>query len=319
MTFTPPSIEKLVENTNKLEERFSIQLNRYSIKKPESIKKQTDLSWWFARTQGVVDCKTGRDTAHEVFNQLVNELRHVNAEDPVQNKKATSFLVGALLHRYFRILQEYDDYNAYLSLLWRSYPGNCRLFIAIRAALKFPEVTSTDAKSFTTEDFKKKDIECKENPLGMDNASIVIHLETFRDNMLLEDEKKEPRYKKYEHLKKDINFEKHLNEIITFYKARAAPVLKQLKAIQFIESLTIDVIAKCKLQISALDEWHKRLVKDHPNFSTLDLNTIEAHIETHVKEDEVKEQLLDLLNTKRIKDKLTNHFNRLISLLNKLV
>ncbi len=313
MTFTPPSIDKLVENTGNLYKQCSELFNLYPITKSEeeeqaTSEKQTNLKWWFARIQVVIDSNTGRTTAHDVFKKLVNKLENVNAEDRVQSRKAISFLIGALLHRYFRILQECDDYNAYLRFAWwYKYPGGSKLFKDIRVALKFPKVADTEVASLTTEEFKCKDIRNKDNLTGMDEASIVIHLETFRKNMLLE-EKGEPEYKKYEHLRQDPNFKKHLDEIIAFYKVCAAPVLKQLRAVFFIESLTIDVIAKGNTQMNILGEWHKILAKEYPNFATLNLETIEAHVRTHVTDEVGKEKLLDLLSTKRIKQAF-EHFN----------
>lgn len=325
MTFTPPSIEELVEKTNNLYKQFSQQLMLYSIDKPgdtgqsSSSRKQTTLQWWFARVQEVIDCKTKRETAHDVFNKLVNELKNVNADDLVQSRKATSFLIGALLHRYFRIIQEYNDYNNVVRF-WYWYVGSCRLFMAIRSALKFPEVTTKEAASFTTEEFKSKDLGVRENLTGMDDASIVIHLETFRDNMLLKDELGEPRYKKYEHLKNDVNFEKHLKDIIDFYKPRAAAVLKQLKAILFIESLTVDVVTRTGEQMSILRDWHTLLSKQHPDFSTLNVETIAAHVRTNVKDEAAKEKILDLLYTPRIEGCLKHsqfNYETFLSVMNK--
>ncbi|CEG56536.1 hypothetical protein [Legionella fallonii] len=302
MTFTPPALDVLAAKTDKLERQLDIQLKRYLINPPEdnepsSAKKQTSLEWWITRAQGVLDCGTGRDTAREVFNQLVNELRHVNKDNKEDNQKATWFLVGALLHRYFRVMQEYDDYNNTVRIWWW-YVGSSRLFMAIRAALKFPEVPTKEAGSLSTQEFKEKDLAV------MDDATIVIALEAFRDNMLLEVETDVPRYKKYAHLNKDVNFQKHLSEMILHYKGRAAPVLKQLKAIKFIKSLAAEVISQQTKITLALDVWHKLLVKEHAKFDSLDLEIIEAHITTHIKDESARERILDLLYTPHIKKKL---------------
>ena len=51
----------------------------------------------------------------KVFNSLVNELLEVTKKDKEEfeelYRQSTQYLLGALLHRYFRLHQKYDDWN----------------------------------------------------------------------------------------------------------------------------------------------------------------------------------------------------------------
>lgn len=123
MTFTPPEFKILSVNTRNLETVFSTLLGRYKIITDPPVSEAVSsgeiisntLETLLARTHKVVICKTDRETARDVFKQLSNELREVLKENNEEkNKQAILFLLGALLHRYFRLIKEYDNFNSYI-------------------------------------------------------------------------------------------------------------------------------------------------------------------------------------------------------------
>lgn len=296
MTFTPPKFSVLMANTRNLEIRFKTKLGCYSINDPEAktdstSPQQNSLEILLARTQEVIECETGRDTACDVFKKLVLELREVKKNgDEEQIKYATMFLLGALLHRYFRILKEYDESNKWLYFFSPRDVRNCRLFIAIRSALKLDKEMSAD--------FRKDDLNV------LDVETTVMALLSFRDNMLLMNEKKIPRYKNYPHLEQDVNFQKYLQHIIDEQSQRGPEILKQFKAINFLKSLVIHVEEEQKKIEQSLIEWSDILSAKYTDFMQLDINIIENHIQEHVKSEYLCEKILDLLYTDFVKSKL---------------
>jgi hypothetical protein len=293
MTFIPPPFSILNVNTINLDTALGIHLKRYKIEdNAELVEKRSSLEVLIARTQGVLDCGTARTTQLQVFNDLVNELRQVLQEknkDEEKHKLGTRFLLGALLHRYFRIIQEHLNWS---TRFYEWDPRGSDLFVAIRAALLL-----TDSSAEIAE-FKKKDLEI------LDATTIVTALETFRDNMQLKDTKQIPRFKKYPHLAEDLNFERYLKEIIDKHKIIGAAVIKQFKAIDFIQSLAKKVEAEHQQIEQALIEWNKIFVKEHSNFSLLKPEIIESHITTHITPVALSEKVLDLFYTPYIQEML---------------
>ncbi len=290
MTFTPPRFSILRANTRNLDSTLSTSLGRYKIVDADDVvKKRNSLEVLISRTQQVIDCKSARATQLDVFNRLVNELREVlKLKNEDKNNKGTLFLLGALLHRYFRLMQEYDNWS---TRFYTWDPRSCKLFLAIRAALKLPEQMPND--------YRQMDLTI------LDVTTIATALEIFRDNMQLKDEQQIPRFKKYHHFAvEDPNFEIHLNELIDKYKNIAAPVLKQFKAIDFIQSLVEKVDAEHQQIKQALIEWNKIFVREHSDFNLVNIETIEAHMTTHIKSVPLREKILDLLYTPFIKSKM---------------
>lgn len=312
MAFTPPSYPVLRVNTLNLDSRLSTLLGRYkivdnqtAIATPSSINSvplQTSLEILLARTNQVIECDTDRQTARDVFKQLANELRDVLKEgDETKNQRATLFLLGALLHRYFRIINEYKA--SLTSWFVTPNPLNSDLFKAIRSALQLPG----DA---VFEDYQARDLKI------LDVTTIVTALEAFRDNMYLKDQEGIERYKKYPHLKADSNFETHLKEIIDQHNAKGKTTVNQFKAVRFIQSLRKQVDIEQQQVENALNRWYKDFAKAYPDFDDLALETIEDHISKYFKEEPVKENILDLVNTPLIKNNLKkmSHANFLVQL-----
>jgi hypothetical protein len=312
MAFTPPAYSVLRVNTLNLDSRLSTLLGRYKIVDNQAtatststntlLPLQNSLEILLARTNQVIACETDRQTARDVFKQLANELRDVLKEgDETKNQRATLFLLGALLHRYFRIINEYKA--SLTGWFVTPNPLNSDLFKAIRSALQLPG----DA---VFEDYQQRDLKI------LDVTTIVAALEAFRDNMYLKDQEGIERYKKYPHLKSDINFETHLKEIIDQHTARGRSTVNQFKAVRFIQSLRKPVDVE-QLQVeNALNRWCKEFAKAYPDFDGLALETIEDHIRKYFKEEPVKENILDLVNTPLIKDNLKNmsHANFLVQM-----
>jgi hypothetical protein len=290
MPFIPPVFSILRVNTLNLDTRFSTKLGRYNIEVPKAAKDSSDkpptrLEVLIASTQQVIDCKTDRKTARDVFSKLVIELGEVvKTGTEAEKNTGVLFLLGALLHRYFRLINEYSA--AYTNMFVKtSDVRNCDLFQAIRAALKLPKEMPSG--------FKLKDLEV------LDVTTVVTALEVFRDNMLQEVDKV-PRYKKYPHLAKDVNFERYLQAIIIEQKGRGAAILKEFKAVTFIQSLAAKIEAQRVLLEEELDKWSKILKKDHPDFSSLSFKSIENHIIKKITVESAREKILDLLYTGHI-------------------
>lgn len=293
MAFTPPGFSTLRVNTLNLDTKFSTLLGRYKIIETPAVdasptsKKPNNLEVLIARTQQVIVCKTDRLTAREVFNQLVNELREVlKAENEEQNNRGAMFLLGALLHRYFRLIKEYDGFNSY-TFFTTSDVRNCKLFIAIRAALQLPKEMP--------DDYRKKDLGI------LDVTTVVTALEAFRDNMQLKDDHNIDRFKKYAHFARDVNFELYLQNIIDEHKRIGLPVLKQFQAIHFIQSLVAKIDVEAQQINEALVTWNKLLVREHPDFSLLSIEAVEAHITAKITSEPLREKIIDFLYTPYIR------------------
>ncbi|KTD73496.1 hypothetical protein [Legionella tucsonensis] len=280
MTFTPLEFAKFRVNTLNLEAKYSTLLGRYRVVDSQvsdrsSVVQQSSLEVLIARTNEVIKCKSSRDTQVDVFNLLVNELRQIPKEDKEKTQQGTLFLLGALLHRYFRLIKEYENPNGYIS--W-SFFGcdvtSCKLFQAIRRALQFKEIDVIKKK------YKEDDLKI------LDVVTIVTALEVFRDNMLLEDKEKVPRFMKYPHFVKDEHFKQYLQDIIDEHRKRGAAMLHRFKAIAFVQSLTIQINNERQQLEKDIEKWCKGVAKDYKNFNTfqcLDDEAINTSLIKHVE------------------------------------
>ncbi|MCE0723528.1 MULTISPECIES: hypothetical protein [Legionella] len=302
MTFIPPAFAKFRVNTLNLEAKYSTLLGRYKVVDSQvndgsSVVQQSSLEVLIARTNEVIKCKSGRDTQVDVFNLLINELRQIPKEDKEKTKQGTLFLLGALIHRYFRLIKEYDDYNAYAS--W-TYFGKCdvttcKLFQAIRRALQFKEIDVV-RKRYKEDDLKILDV-----------VTIVKSLEVFRDNMLLEDKEKVPRFMKYPHFVKDEHFKQYLQDIIDEQRKRGAAVLHRFKAIDFVKSLVTQIESERQQLEKDMEKWCRGVAKDYRNFNSfkiLDGETINASLIKHVESETSRNAIFSLFYTPSVQDDL---------------
>ncbi|CAM2986215.1 hypothetical protein [Legionella worsleiensis] len=297
MSFTPPSFANLGAYTFDLDEKLSVALGRYSIVPISSSSHASSsaqeqvvpsaLEILLSRVHCVLDADTDRKTAKEAINLLSQDMRHVLQEGKEDKcKEGTQFLLGALLHRYFRLLNEYDK-PKFLPSFWSSpyNPKNCRLFLAIRKALGLPDDMSGD---FRTRDLERLDV-----------TTVVTALIAFRDNMKVQD-----RYLKYPHYAGDSNFFTYLNDIINEQLARDNGILKQYKAVRFIQSFYRRVDADLKRTEEILGIWCKQLANAHPDFKSLSSSDILQHLNNTVKSVADRRTITDLLLIPSIADKL---------------
>ncbi|KTD06598.1 substrate of the Dot/Icm secretion system [Legionella gratiana] len=305
MTFPLPPFATFRVNTFNLDTAYSTLLGRYKVVEAQSMDsvQQTSLEVLIARTNEVIKCKTDRESQREVFNLLVNELRQISKEDKEKTKQGTLFLLGALIHRYFRLIKEYDDYNGYAS--W-TYFGtcdvtNCKLFLAIRRALQFKEIEHIPKKKFREDDLKILDV-----------VTIVRALEVFRDNMFIEDKDKIPRYMKYPHFAQDANFQKYLQDIIEQQTRRGAAILHRFKAIAFVQSLMKQIENERQQLEKDIEKWCKAVAKEHKDFNAFRVLSDEAinlSLIKHVESEKSRNIIFDLYYTPLIQDNLesTDH------------
>lgn len=308
MTFIPPEFKLFKMNTLNLDKKYSSLLGRYQIDGSQggegfSGVHQTTLDVLIARTNQVIRCKTDRETQRDVFNQLANELRQIPKEDEERIRQGTLFLLGALIHRYFRLIKEYDDFNAWT--FWNTCSvTDCKLFQAIRIALQLQELDQVK-KNFRTEDLKTLDV-----------ITIVRALEVFRDNMLLEDESKTPRYMKYPHFSKDEHFAQYLQDIIDMHTKRGRPFLLRFQAIVFIQSLAREIEREQQQIGKDLEKWCKGVGKEYKDFDVfkaLERSVINASIIKSVESETSRNTIFNLFYTPLIQDgfETTDHTNLL--------
>ncbi len=287
MTFTPPNLATLWGRVNVLDEDFTTHIGRYKIPATASDEqpKPTTLYTLIARANALeISCESERTTQKEVFSKLIVELRAVLHDgNEALCKQGTHVLLGALLHRYFRLLNEYDAYNSAAKvpfLRWSIYKWDVtdsKLFKGIREVLQLPKETSSN--------FRKADLD------KVDVATIVTALECFQNHMYSGD-----HYKEFPHLDQP-NFKPQLQEIIDAQKARGSTVLKQFKAMSFLQSLVKRLGEEHQQLEVELGKWIKLLKRDHADLSKVKIETIEEHINAHVAEPILQEKIVDLLYT----------------------
>ncbi|WP_392537358.1 hypothetical protein [Legionella sp. 227] len=298
MTFIPPAFETFKISTLNLKPKYSLLLERYNIMDGTISGASTScLEVLIARTNDVITCKTDRESQVEVFNLLVNELRQIPKENEKQIEQGALFLLGALIHRYFRLIKEYDDFNSYASWTYfgKCEVTSCRLFLSIRKALQFKEIEVVK-KRFREEDLKI-----------LDAVTAVEALETFRDNMLMENKDKVPQYMKYPHFAKDENFKQYLGDMIKEQTKRGEGCLRRFKAIHFVQSLAIQIEEERKEVEKDIEKWCKAIAKDYKDFNAFQLLNDVAILESimkHVKSERARNIIFKLFYTPHIQDSL---------------
>ncbi len=263
MPYSPPDFSALLRASEDLENHFSAIANRYKSSNLEALLQ--------AVTQEICDTQKykaksfKRQEQADVFRLLSNELARItNAE---QKNEALQCMLGALIHRFFRIETEYKHRidSKLISFIGQVNPESCGLYQAIKRVLNV----------------------CRENPL--DPLTIVSCCQSFYDNM-----RKDNRYQKFPHFKEDPQFFSNLQRIIDKYRPAAEPVLIQIHAIKFLQSLARQMKkisdktdAECQLLI-------RHLQKYYPDLSQLDLDTVIKILPDKIK-DEGSRQRIQLL------------------------
>lgn len=280
MTLKTVGYEFLRINIQNLKREYSNYLARYTIEMTEAEKKDaseiTDnpLLILLARVNThVSQCQTGRGSDRDVFPKLAEEVRGFINGTPKEIKRATLYLLGGLIHRFLRIETEYNDYNkSRLNLYsWFSSKNlwdlkDCRLYNAVKSALALSEANK------------------------LDDYTIINALEVFQENMDMEVEVEElvgkekklvkkKRFETYEHFNTvDPNFKSNLEKMISLYKERGKPMVRNFAAIDFFQSLMDKLDQENQPVERELNEWCASLAKTHKNFSTLNRVVIEQHL-----------------------------------------
>ncbi|MFI4918014.1 MAG: type IV secretion protein Dot [Legionellales bacterium] len=301
MSFAPPAFLTLRAHTLNLDTEFSTLLKRYKVianpidSAAAGVLPQSSLEVLLQRTSNfIVSCKTKRESARDVFKQLIIELKQIPKEDEKKIKQGAMFLLGALLHRYFRILQAYDGPE---NLFWStSNPLDCRLLQAIR------EVLQLESKSLAA--FREQDL------ATLDVQTIVSTLEVFRDTMLIEHAvNNKPHYMNYPHFANDKNFKPYLQQMIDKHALdkKNLPVLGQFKAIYFIQSLVKQIDSQQTELQDTLRDWQLYLSKQYPDFKRLDSEIIKAHIHSHIQPAALRDKIISIIDAPYIQENLATH------------
>ncbi|MFA6302538.1 MAG: hypothetical protein WC627_05325 [Legionella sp.] len=291
MPYIAPKFSVLKANTLNLDTELSTIYVRYSIPKlSEGISPNSTFELLQTRMNVVVHCKeTERQTAREVFTQLIKEL-NLAGPDEEQKKQGTMILLGALLHRYFRMIREIDKSNYYSSVFFQRTPLTSDLFQAIREALGLEKNPGSD--------YLRKDLE------RLDALTIVSSLEVFRDNMYVILQKTgRPRYKSYPHFANDINFERHLQDIIDehAHNKKNQLVLSEFKAVYFLQSFSKQIeLERDKLE-AVIKEWAEALESAHKDFNSIISTDIIQHIDSNVANEPMKARLKFMVQSENVR------------------
>lgn len=294
MTFIPPLMSVLTASIYNLDEQFSISIARHRIvPRPDSPLNSTHvLKTLIAGVDTLCESGTERESQVAVFKQLIDGgLRAIsqNPEAIKEQQRGALYLLGALLHRYFRLIKSYDKYNAYF--LWGGSVTECRLFKSLRVILQLP--------LDTLDSYRTKDLE------ALDALTVVSALEYFQTNMLAMDAAtNQQHYTSYPHLAADPNFIAHLETLINEHKLRGIALLNQFKAIHFLQSLVIKLNNEHMEMDALLRQWLPRLRLVHPDFSELNSAQIKAHIEAHSTSELLKRRVINLVQRPYIRNHL---------------
>lgn len=268
-----------------LDEQFSTAIARHRIlPRPDASLNSTHvLKTLIAGVDTLSESGTDRESQVAVFKQLIDRgLRAISQKPDAikEQQRGALYLLGALLHRYFRLIKSYDKYNAYF--LWGGNVTECRLFKSLRVVLQLPVET--------LDNYRTSDLE------ALDAFTVVSALEYFQTNMLaIDSETNQQHYTSYPHLAADPNFIVHLDTLIKEHQLRGVVLLNQFKAINFLQSLVLK-LNKEHLEIDeSLKQWLPSLRQTHPDFSQLNIIQIKAHIEAHAISEPLKRRIIDLV------------------------
>ncbi len=273
MPYIPLHYTKLSVNTKSLKEEFDKKLKRYTLIESQDIS-QNALQVLIARTHDVIECKTGRVGPQDAIAQLVRELKNFIDDNGEKNQHAAFFLLGALLHRYYRIKGE-----------WLTSSGE--LLKSISNALRLEK----------TKEYEQK---------KLDPVTVYSALKVFQNNMLKLNEEHIPRYKNYEHFAdKGTHFVSNLKIIVETHYERARPYLLQYNAIFFLQSVVTHLNNNLVRIESGLKELKLLLQNDYSDSMELNITDIKSFID-NLPSSCPKEILNALLGSKYVFDKVQN-------------
>lgn len=297
MAFTTFTYRLLKSNILQLGKSYSTLIGRYAIidsSNDSSSKSKNTLAILIGRVNDhVSQSTTGRTSQRDVFVKLNNELTPYieGTLDEVKNCSLT--LLGALIHRHYRLLVEDTTWNPIKFFNYNLVNVvDCRLAKAIQAALQLD---------------KKK----------LDEYTVVVSLQVFQKHMLKEIEDylpgdktktiKQARYLFYPHFAredKDENkgddFKSHLSDMINEHQKCGASVIKQFQAISFMQSLVSQLEKDNEPVEQEMSDWITILSKTHKDFSSLTQEIMVSHLNDYfqLKQEKsaIKERILELIN-----------------------
>ena len=296
MPFTPPDLKTLKVNTNNLDVHFSTLLGRYQITEP-NVSKVNTLELLIARINKLTtESESDRSSQLSVFTQLVNELRTTSHEgSDIQRARATQILLGALVHRYFRLINSYKTRSEKTTfffwgpMLSPDQVITCRLFKSIREVLQLND---------KIDNYKEKDLK------KLDKVTVVTALESFQEYMLSNEQ-----YNEYSHFRSNDNgknFFQQLQDIIQEHKIQAKSILHLFSAITFLQSLQKKLCEEHEHVIIGLDNWYSFLKADNKQFGPLSAATLSEHLQQYVSDPKLNARFIQLLATPFIGDILYN-------------
>lgn len=305
--FSPQLFPQLKGNTDNLGKRLSTQLGRYSVL--DDVLPSVALEDLLKRMDIIAKCGTKRTDVLAVFTQLTTDLREVlRKKDQKECEQATLYLLGALIHRYFRIIDERAVKNnlVFWGAVKVTSATDSDLFNAIRMVLNLKAPKAQ---------FKEMDL------LTLDVKTIVDALEVFQHFMLKVGKDKYPGYMSYPYLRDNPNFTTQLADIIKVHQTRGATILNgkdvfaQFKAVDFVQSLAGALDAEHVQIETALKNWCKSLKQAHPDFAAMLKPPVEPelkapylqHLSTHFKDNpSMLEKISVLLHSCKIMEKLAD-------------
>lgn len=293
MAYTPPIFSELLQKTHNLIHTFSAIARRYnppgraSLDSPKEWSEIYKLPSLASDNPSSLDVllvlineemlkkKNCSDRASqiEVFRKLYTELFPVALQSNEENKKAAlQMLLGALFHRYYRIIAEYSWSYSFWGTrdeeeVKKRCRRQCRLFVVIEDILGIT----------------------KENHL--DPLTVTTCCQTFRANMELDD-----NYKKFPHFKDDPNFFIYLDRIIKEQEQKSTPYKKQIEGIDFLESLAEMVEQLHQNVHSALEDVFKTLENSssHEKFS---LDIVRELSLENIKNPGIRKKVVELISS----------------------
>lgn len=267
MPFSPPGFEQLCRSSFQLENTFSAIARRYKSQNLDELLR--DVHEQMLNSNQYRPQSDRRSKQLDVFRKIYNELIDTpSSATEKQNNEAKMFFLGGLIHRYLRLQMEYEKrIDSKVLSFFGSRVENCNLYKQLLKVLKISD----------------------ENPL--DALTIQTCCQSFYDNMAADN-----RYLNYAHFHADPDFLYNLQTLIEHYKPLAAPMLFQLQAISFLESL-----AQALEQINeSIDKASIQLIHEElkdKDFNELTLETLVDQLNASNMEAHTKVRIEQLLST----------------------
>lgn len=262
MGYILPSFEFLCDAASRLFNEFNIESHRYIPPKLEFLFNNTQKEM-----EAYVKKNGDRITQAKALLQLVLELKsdenyaialaknekQYSESDRAIIDKTHKIMLGALIHRYLRIIDEYKPIKKTAGLfggvgdyltkkVYNPTPTNSDIFKSLASILNITAQNQLD-------------------PMTIQSAC-----ESFASFMQYKD-----RYTNYVHYQNDVNFISHLEAMIHKAAKAAEPELAQINKIKFLISLTKNIQEKTQDIEILLASLEKKLTeKDLPlNFEVI--------------------------------------------------